>query len=350
MCTAPHPIGVAAYGVFLETNMGDPHLHPGTTEIEVKALRGVLRMLNAPNSAWAAPTSGGSDANLTGLRIATKRSGKREVIVPETAHFSFNKVADYLGLKLVRAQVGTDFTVDTTALRKLVSPDTAAIVGIAGTTELGTVDDVPELAKISSEAGVHLHVDASFGGFVIPFLPREVKVPAFDFTNGGVSTIAVDGHKMGMAPIPSGFLAARDGADIDLIGTETPYVSTKRQPTIRGTRPGAASAATYAVMEHLGVDGYRKVVKTCIADSRFLASELEAMGVALTTRPVLNIVTFRVKRPIVVRDALMKKGWLLTPAHLTGGLRVTVMPHVTRSALKRFLLVLRRVLKTYGEI
>jgi len=50
-----------------------------------------------------------------------------------------------------------------------------ALVGIAGTTEFGQVDPIEDLAEIAEERSIHLHVDAAFGGFVLPFLKRRFK-------------------------------------------------------------------------------------------------------------------------------------------------------------------------------
>ncbi len=54
MCTQPHPIAKKAYLEFLETNLGDPELFPGTRNIESKYLSFVSNLLNAPkNSNWS---------------------------------------------------------------------------------------------------------------------------------------------------------------------------------------------------------------------------------------------------------------------------------------------------------
>ena len=79
---------------------------------------------------------------------------------------------------------------------------------MAGTTEFGQVDPVEEIGRIAEEKDVFFHVDAAFGGFVIPFL--EGCPLKFDFAVPGVSSIAIDPHKMGMSTIPSGGLLYRN--------------------------------------------------------------------------------------------------------------------------------------------
>lgn len=341
MCTAPHPVAVEAYSTFIETNLGDPHLAPGARSLEEAALASLGDLLRAPPSARGAFVTGGSEANFTAVLLALRKRGGREVVMPESAHFSLDKTCTYLGLRQVVARTTPDGRADVDDVQERITRDTACVVAVAGTTELGVVDPVPEIAKVCRDAGVPLHVDAALGGFVIPFAKRLGRaLPDFDLGVDGVATLAIDPHKMGMSVIPSGVLFARDAAMWDAISLPSPYVSVERQPTLQGTRPGAAAAATWAVVEHLGVEGYTAVVKRCLDVTARLAKGLEAAGFPPVREPELNIVAFRVPDAPAVRKALRERGFLLSLAPLSGGLKVVVMPHVTREAVDAFLAVL----------
>lgn len=344
MCTAPHPIAIEAYHAFLETNLGDPHLCPGAKELEAAALVALGALLRAPPGAQGAFVTGGSEANFMGVLLASRKRPGREVVLPESAHFSFDKAVSYLGLRAVSARVKPDGAVDVDDVRARISRHTCCVVGIAGTTELGVVDDIPALGAMCRDLQVPLHVDAAWGGFVVPFAKRlGVDVPDFDLAVPGVSTLAIDPHKMGMAPIPSGVLFARDARDFEPLSMPSPYVSVERQPTLQGTRPGAAAAATWAVMEHLGAEGYTRVVAECLRVARLLADGLRARGYETVREPLLPIVAFRVEDPVGARKALREKGWLVSLAPLSGGLKVVVMPHVTQAAVEAFLADLPRI-------
>ena len=338
MCTAPHPIAIEAYETFLETNLGDPALCAGAQELEAAALASLGSLLRAPPTARGVFVTGGSEANLTGILLAARKKGGREVILPESAHFSFDKAVSYLGLRSVSARVGPDGRVDVDDVRERINRDTCCVVGIAGTTELGVVDDIPALGTLCAERGVPLHVDAAFGGFVIPFAKRlGRRLPEFDLGVPGVSTLSVDPHKMGLAPIPSGVLFARDARDFEAASVPSPYVSIERQPTMQGTRPGAAPAAVWAVMEHLGVEGYTQVVKECLRVTDRLAQGLRARGFPPVREPELNIVAFRVADPVAARAALRERGFLVSLAPLSQGLKIVCMPHVTDKSVDAFL-------------
>jgi tyrosine decarboxylase/aspartate 1-decarboxylase len=346
MCTEPHPVAVEAYHLFLETNLGDPHLAPGAAGLEVEALRALGGLLQAPaGGARGVFVTGGSEANFTGILLAHKKRGGREVVMPESAHFSLDKACTYLGLRQSIARTTPDGKADVDDIRERITRETACVVAIAGTTELGVVDPVPEIAALCRDMDVPLHVDASFGGFVIPFAKRlGRKLPDFDLALDGVTTLAIDPHKMGLAPIPSGVLFARDAADLDALSIPSPYVSVERQPTLQGTRPGAAPAATWAVLEHLGVEGYTRVVKECLDVTAHLAKGFEGAGFPPVQRePELTIVAFRVRDAPEARRRLREKGYLVSLAPLSGGLKVVCMPHVTRQAVDDLLAVLPSV-------
>jgi tyrosine decarboxylase/aspartate 1-decarboxylase len=338
MCTAPHPVAEEAFRLFLESNLGDPHLCPGARSLEEAALASLGSLLWAPRGSRGTFVTGGSEANVTAVLLALRKRGGREVVLPESAHFSFDKACSWLGLRQVTARVRADGTVDVDDVAERIGPQTACVVGIAGTTELGAVDDVPALGRVCAEAGVPLHVDAAWGGFVIPFARRlGRRLPEFDLAVPGVTTLCVDPHKMGLAPIPSGVLFAREAADFDALAVPSPYVSVERQPTMQGTRNGAAPAATWAVMEHLGAEGYTQVVRGCLDVAARLVKGLESAGFPPVIPPPLSIVAFRVADPMDARRRLREKGWLVSLAPLSGGLKVVVGPHVTAEAVDAFL-------------
>ena len=93
-------------------------------------------------------------------------------------------------------------------------------------------------------------------------------------------------------------------------------------------------------MEHLGVEGYTRVVRDCLDVTAHLAKGLEAAGFPPVREPELNIVAFRVADPADARRRLREKGWLISLAPLSRGLKVVCMPHVTRAAVDAFLEVL----------
>lgn len=327
MCTRPHPLAEKVFFSYIDRNIGDPGLFPGTAKME-KEVVGMLGSLLHLKNASGNVVSGGTEANITALWAARNSSGKKEVIVPRWAHFSFDKAADLLGMKLVEIR-------DWCELGENITANTAAIVAVAGTTELGLVDPIEQIAKIAGMHGIHLHVDAAFGGFILPFIGYKKK---WDFALPAVSSMAIDPHKMGLVPIPAGAVLFRDRPES--VKREVGYLAGGKTThyTITGTRPGAPAIAAWAMFNHLGLDGYRAAVSRCMRLTKTLCNGIGKIdGLSLAAEPVMNIVgiksgDFGVER---LAEKLGKKGWAvaLFPNHL----RVVVMPHFTESMIHKFL-------------
>src|SRR5512137_1417349 len=174
MCTLPHPIAAKAHEMFLETNLGDPGLFPGVAELEEHVVAMLGEMLGCPNASGYVST-GGTESNIQAIRAARNEAGIRDgnIVVPASAHFSFDKIGDLLCLEVRKAELDEDLKVDLSSVESLMDNKTIALVGIAGTTEFGQVDPIEDLAKMALERGIHLHIDGAFGGFVLPFLDGD---------------------------------------------------------------------------------------------------------------------------------------------------------------------------------
>jgi tyrosine decarboxylase/aspartate 1-decarboxylase len=341
MCTCPHEVGLKAYHMFLESNLGDPGLFQGTKTMENEVIA-TLGQLLGKNNVYGHIITGGTEANIMAMRAARnmRRIKDPEIIVPKSAHFSFKKAADILCLKMREAQLDSQYRVDINSVKELISDKTVAVVGIAGTTELGKIDPIEELSDICLEREIFLHVDAAFGGFSIPFLNQVgYDLPKFDFSLPGVCSVTIDPHKMGLAPIPTGGILFRDKSYLDVMSVETPYLTEENQSTIVGTRTGASTAATWALLKHLGSEGYQKIASRCMELTKLLAQGIKDTGFQLITEPQLNIVAFTGEgiAPCDIAKLLDEKGWAVSIASHPKSVRIIVMPHVKEEHIRAFL-------------
>jgi tyrosine decarboxylase/aspartate 1-decarboxylase len=354
MCSVPHPVAAAAFQRYLEANVGDQGLVPALADLEAEAVADVAGWWGNP-AARGRLVTGGTEANVLALwtaqvlsRASAPGAAKTEVIVPSSAHYSFDKAASLLGLTLVRVPVGPRGTLDPVDADAAVTSRTLALVGVAGTTALGAVDDAFALAAVARRHGLHFHLDASFGGYVLPFL-AEAGFPAQPFGwPEGLTSLSADPHKMGRGPIPSGMILWRDAATAQAVASDVGYLSggRLRQNTLVGTRSGAAVAAVWAVHRTLGRPGYVEVVKAAVETARWFT---QALGDVAGARPVLdpsplNVVGVATPGRDVgsVVAALRTRGWALS--QWDGFFRVVAMPHVTRGDLEAFLRDLKEVL------
>jgi len=349
MCSKPHNFAKQVYIKNLEKNLGDPGLYPGTLKLEKEAVKILGSLLSDPDAVGNI-VSGGTEANITAMWVARNISEMRnEVILPTSAHFSFDKAANLLGLKLIKVRLNEHFQMDVKEVHKAISSKTMAIVGVAGTTGLGVVDPIPELSEIAKEQDIYLHVDAAFGGFVIPFL-KELghKIIDFDFKLPGVCSITVDPHKMGLAPIPAGGILFRDPLMLKVISMKIIYLSggDVEQSTILGTRSGASSTAVWALLKHLGREGYREIIRRCMEVTVKLAEGIKNIeGISLITQPAMNIVGLKSDGIDIRRIAqeLRRREWAV--ALFQNHIRIIVMPDLKNSHIKELLEDLRQITK-----
>ncbi|HJJ64927.1 MAG TPA: tyrosine decarboxylase MfnA [Methanocorpusculum sp.] len=327
MCTVPHKIALEAHEYFASTNLGDPGLYPGTAEIERKLISDLGSLLHGKDIGGYA-TSGGTESNLQAVRIAKKLhpTDMPNIVVPASAHFSFDKTSDILGVEMRMAPYKEgEYTVDTDKMAELVDKNTIAVACVAGTTEYGVIDDVKAVADIARENDIWCHVDAAFGGLVIPFM----KNPApFDFAIDGVSSITLDPHKMGMSTIPCGTFLIREPENLKLLSVDSPYLTMKTSFTLTGTRPGADVAGAYAVLKYLGREGFCDIVSGCLENTRRLVCGMEAFGYKKVLTPVMNLAAFYA--------ADIPDGWKVSRTR-AGHMRFVMMPHVTRDVVETFL-------------
>lgn len=345
MCTKPHPSAEKAYRLFLSSNLGDPGLFPGSARLEKEVIGELGALLHGENCVGNV-VSGGTEANLMALLAARNAANVSipEVVLPESAHFSFTRICRILSLKPVYAALDDSFRVDPQQVVKCISEKTIAIVGTAGTSEFGVVDPIEELSRIATQSEVWLHVDAAFGGLVIPFLADDK--PIFDFTLDAVESMTVDPHKMGMAVIPAGGILFKHAQALESLRIETPYLTDQYQNTFVGTRSGAAVASAFAAFRSLGKEGYRKIVCKCMKTTRLLADGLTDAGFTLVVEPKLNIVTFRcdscTKR---LAQKLRQQGWFISYVPRYDCIRIVVMPHVKKKHALAFLKNVARIEK-----
>jgi tyrosine decarboxylase/aspartate 1-decarboxylase len=347
MCTPPHPLALVAHEMFVETNLGDPGIFVGTKDLEERLMKMLGELLHNPEVAGYI-CSGGTEANIQGIRAARNISrhkiddSKRpNIVIPDSAHFSFEKIGDILGVEIRRSALDEEYRVDVSHVESLIDSNTIAIVGIAGTTELGQIDPIDELSELAVEKEIEMHVDAAFGGLVIPFMDDPVP---FDFQLDGVSSITIDPHKMGMATIPSGGILFRNENYFKSLEVETPYLTTRTQFTLTGTRPGTGVASAFAVLYSLGFEGMKKIVDECLRITQILVDEMVDLGFEPVIEPVMNVVSFKTKKSEEIKEELLRRKWVISTIRNPEAIRFVVMPHVTEEVVEKFISELKRVI------
>jgi len=189
-------------------------------------------------------TSGGNEANFTGLALAIAHKfpsaiedgiatiGARPVLYASSeSHHSLEKAAGLLGLgrkALRRIPVTDNLRLDTARLILQIEADYACgfipfcIVGTAGTTSSGAIDDLNALASIAERYGLWLHVDGAYGA-AAAFSDRYRSLLA------GIEradSITVDPHKWMAMPFAAGIILTRHPEMLERVFSVTsPYMT-----------------------------------------------------------------------------------------------------------------------------
>ncbi len=352
MCTDPLDFGKEVYAKYMFKNLGDPGLFKGTAILEKELVSEIGELFGGKNVIGTF-TTGGSEANIISMRLAKKlRSDVKnpEIIVPISGHASFDKGEEFLGIKVRKTKLLDNYELDLNDFEALINNNTVGVVGIAGTTALGLIDPIDKISKIIEGKNIFFHVDAAFGGFILPFLKElGYKVPAWDFRVKNVSSITADPHKMGLGIIPSGGFFLRDETLLKNTGFEIPYLAggTFKHFHIVGTRPGGTVIAFWAVFKNLGFNGFTNIVKDCMDNTNYLVKRIgEIKGVKLAAKPMLNVVgitTESGKSVCEIDEELRKRDWMLGLFKNFNLVRVVLMPHVRKRHIDGFVEDLREI-------
>jgi tyrosine decarboxylase / aspartate 1-decarboxylase len=310
----------------------------GTLGLEREAVRMMGSLLGAPEAAGVI-TTGGTESNIAALRLMRNQSRRSapEVIAPVTMHFSFRLGAELLGIRLVEIDVGEDFRPRIEDVARAITPDTVGLVASAPAGSFGVMDPVEAFADLATRHGLPLHVDAAFGGFILPFM-RDLgyEVPPFDFALPGVTTMMTDGHKLGLLPIATGFFLSREPYLFETIPTERTLIH-----TTSSTKPGSRAAAAWATFRHLGRAGYVASTAHVLGLRDRIVQGITAIpGMTLMAPPFITVVGFASNDIDLrqVHERLASDGWGQGYGELRGRpfIRLSIHPSRTVEAADGF--------------
>lgn len=213
---ASTPIGpeaALAMRPFLTDHYGNPssiHWAGAPAKEAVEKARGRVAGILGCNPSEVVFTSGGSEANnhaIKGIFFANRDRGGH-IITTAVEHPATIEPCRFLERTLCARvtvlPVDRFGMVDPDEVRKAITPRTILISVMHANNEVGTIEPVPEIAKIAREAGIPLHTDAAQTVGKIPTLVDDL----------GVDLLSVAGHKL-YAPKGVGALYIREGTRIE---------------------------------------------------------------------------------------------------------------------------------------
>lgn len=350
---------------------------PGASQVERTVVDWLRELTGLPVEADGLVVSGGSLANLSALAAAVYnalgpevrerglRAGPRPLIFATgDVHFSITRSAVMLGLGrdgVAKVPTAPDHRMDPLALDRLLAQAgqdgqsrACCVVATAGTTGLGTIDPLPEIAEVCRRHAVWLHVDAAYGGAALlsPVLRDRLR------GIGEADSITVDLHKWCYLAFDASVLLYRDADKArEVFDFQADYALTERNQAAESrvffdlspevSRRNRALPA-YLAWRHYGLDLLGRNILHNVECAQYLADLVEAApDFELPARPALSICCFRYRPAAMAGDQagvdrlntrilerLAEGGeFLLSPTLVEGRpvLRVCICTHTTRA-------------------
>ena len=277
--------GEQAYRKFIRMNTVFSSILKGLALIEDDLQAMCVEIHNGGLEGRANITSGGSESIYCALHAMRERAKTRlpnislpEVIVPYSAHIAFSRGAHFLGIKLVRVPTANNYRADLTEIERAIGPSTIGIAASAPCWPYDLFDPISEIGQIAISRNLWFHVDACVGGFLAPFVrDAGYSIPEYDFAVEGVNSISADLHKYGYSPKPCSSILWRSEREQQFHycpGSDWPMGPYLTQSML-GSGPAGATVAAWAVLNHLGRDGYIE-----IADKMMKTKEKIIDGIA----------------------------------------------------------------------
>lgn len=339
-----------AYNSYLTENALDPTVFPSTLRLENDIISMAGNLVGGGEDVVGNFTTGGTESIMLAVKSArdyfrhTKPELKEpEVVLPHTAHAAFYKACHYLGLKAVIVPVDkATYKAIPEEMEKAITPNTILMVGSAPSYAQGVVDPIPEMAAIAQKNGILFHVDACMGGLFLPFMKKTgYKVPDYDLSVPGVTSLSLDFHKFGYAAKGASAILynSRELRRFQIFTHSGWAGYTIINSTVLSTKGAGALAACWAILNYFGEEGYTKLVKDCReATEKIINWVKKTEGLRVLGNPDTNLIAIASDKYSVFRisDLMRKKGWFIQPQlasstaieniHLTVG--ANNVPHV----------------------
>ncbi|HHF3250409.1 TPA: pyridoxal-dependent aspartate 1-decarboxylase PanP [Vibrio alginolyticus] len=293
--------------------------------------------MHSANHSLGAFCSGGTIANITALWVARNKALRANgsfkgvekeglfkamkhygydglaVLVSERGHYSLKKAADVLGLGqegLVAVKTDANNRIIVNDLKaKIVELEKQnikpiAVIGVAGTTETGSVDPLPEIAEVCQAHGCHFHVDAAWGGATLMSNHHRHLLKGVEMAD----SVTIDAHKQLYIPMGAGMVLFKDPDAMKSIEHHAQYILRKGSKdlgshTLEGSRSGMAMLV-YAAMHIISRPGYELLIDQSIEKARYFADLIKQQDdFELVSEPELCLLTYRYLPPFI-REAL----------------------------------------------
>ena len=316
-------------GTWLESSAG--------TQIEITTIDWLKEIVGYPNEAEGLFTSGGSMANLTAIVVAREQKLKRDrrgmIYCADQTHSSIERAIRILGgqLRLVKISTKENFQVDQEVLLQTIASDEKngdqplMVIGNAGTTNTGAVDDLEALRDISDRYGMWLHVDGAYGG------PGILSSEKHLFKGMELAdSVSLDPHKWLFQPYEIGCVMVRSpGLLLETFSLVPEYLKDTKlaHDEINFFNMGPQMTRSFRALKlwlslkTFGIEAFREAIEHGIAMARYFESLIRQMdNWEVVTPAQLAIVNIRYSAPGTSESDSNQVNSLIVEEMMNGGM------------------------------
>ena len=295
----------------------------GAAQVEQQVVDWLKEIAGFPKSASGTLTSGGSMANLVAHTVIRNLAAGYDVrkmgigalkkplrfYASDQVHSCHQKALETLGLgseALVEIESDDRQRMRIDVLEAAIAQDRAnrlqpaCVIGTAGTTNTGAIDDLTAIADLCEREGLWFHVDGCIGG-VLRLAPEHAHLVAGIERAGSV---AIDPHKWLHTPFEAGAVLIKDPeAHFATFEMHGPYLQLQERGMIAGKfladyglelSRGFRALKIWMAFKEQGSAKFGRLIAQDIDLARYMAAQIEAHPLLELVAPVdLNIVCFR---------------------------------------------------------
>lgn len=338
------------YGATAYTNPLHPDVFPSARIMEAEIVQMVASLFNG-REAVGTVTSGGTESIFLVCKAyrdyAKYEKGIKEpnMVIPVTAHAAFDKAAQMLKIKVKHIPFDDETTrVKLKAMKKALDKNTCMLVGSAPAFPHGSIDPIPDIAKLGRKYNIPVHVDACLGGFLVPFMRKAgFPIPDFDFSVDGVTSISVDTHKYAYAPKGSSVILYKNKSYRHYQYAVQPDWpgGIYGTPNLSGSRSGGIIATCWASLLFHGEQSYLDTTIKIISTTKYIENGLRKNpDIYIIGKPDVSVIAIGSKKFDIYRlsSALTSLGWNLNVLQFPSGFHICItMQHIHDGVADRFL-------------